>query len=74
MRQTRAVIIAFMGDKDLRLTLKATKGGTMDDTVFIALKRATLGGTGLGDTPSATFYGVRRINSAFANGRKFSQE
>ena len=39
MGQPRAVVVALVGDEDLRLVLQPAEGGRMDDAVAVALER-----------------------------------
>ena len=53
MRQSRAVIITFMGDKNLSLTFETAKSRTVNNAVFVALKRAALAARRLRNAPAA---------------------
>jgi hypothetical protein len=53
MRQARAVMVAFVGQKDLCLVSQTPERGRMQHTVAIPLKRASRRAVGFGMKPAA---------------------
>ena len=49
MGQPGAVVVALVGDEDLRLVLQPAEGGRMDDAVAVALERRAGRAFRLGD-------------------------
>ena len=58
MGQARAVMIAFMGDENLRLLLQAAEGVGVDDAVAVALEIGARGARRLRMEPAARAVGV----------------
>ena len=66
MGQPRAVVVAVMGDEDLRLMGEPPEGGAMDDAVAVALKCRAGRRGGLGDEPAPATRRIRRVWGARA--------
>src|SRR5690606_16015850 len=66
VRQPRAVMVAVLGDEDLRLVLQPPEGGRVDDAVAVALEFGARRAGILLVKPAARLPGIRRINGPVA--------
>jgi hypothetical protein len=64
MGQPRAVMVALMGDEDLRLVLEPAKGRGMDDAVAVALEGRAGAAFGFRHQPAARARRIGRIDRA----------
>ncbi len=66
MGQTGSIVIAFMGNENLRLMFEATKGRRVNDSVAIALERRSRCAFRLRNQPSTGQGRIAGVGRAFA--------